>query len=220
MCLLASLGAPALARADEDPAPVFAASGPIVQNRSHQLHNELYLGGALLPSDAFNKEGGAVFGIVHHFNDLFAWEILHAHAYLDWPSGLRTQLQDNFGYPSQRFAVLRYVVDTNFVVSPIYAKLSLLNHNLAYLQLFALVGAGAGIVYGGEPDPGSTDPGQGPHAAVLFDVGIGVRLWLSQRWSMRYDLREYVSIDTATSSVSLPLFMSLSFAVSLGGGKL
>jgi outer membrane beta-barrel protein len=221
LCLFASLAASLPARADEAPPQETlsqAFSGPAVQNRAHELHNELYLGGSLLPSDAYSQEGGVVVGFTHHFSDLLGWEIFHAHAYLDWPSGIRNQLE-NLGKPPEFFSVLRYMLDSNFVISPIYAKLSLLNHNLAYFQFFALAGVGAAVVYGGPPPMGSTLPGLGPHGAALVDVGVGVRLWLSQRWSLRYDLREYISFDTSTGSVSLPLFMSLSAAVTFGGPK-
>jgi outer membrane beta-barrel protein len=219
--LLLAVAAPA-ARGDEAGASLtnFTVSpSPIIQNRSHKLVNELSFGPSLLPSDAYTKQAGFSVGLTHHFSDLVAWEIFHAHGYIDWRSGLRAQLEDNFGVPPQRFPVLRAAVDSNFVVSPVYAKLSLLNGKLLYLQLFALVGAGVGLVQGGEPDPESGLPGRGLHAAVLADVGIGVRAWLSRRWSLRYDLRQYVAIDTATREVTPPLYMSLTFAVSLGGGK-
>ncbi len=111
------------------------------------------------------------------------------------------------------------MLDTNFVVSPVYAKLSLLNGKLLYLQVFALAGVGGALVQGGEPSPGSTDPGQGPHFAALIDVGLGLRAWLSERWSLRYELRQYVAFDTATGQVTPPFYMSLAVAVSLGGRK-
>jgi outer membrane beta-barrel protein len=192
---------------------------PVIQNRKHRLRVELSLGAALLPSDAYSKEIGLDAGLRYHFSDLLAWEIAHFHTYLDWRSGLRAQLEDNFGVPPQRFPILRYALDTNFVVSPVYAKLALLNGRLLYLQLYALIGAGAGLVQGGEPEPGSTDPGRGLHVAALADIGLGVRAWMSQRWSLRYELRQYISIDTATSEVTPSLFMSLSVAVSLGGAR-
>ncbi|MCS6912512.1 MAG: hypothetical protein RMK29_04520 [Myxococcales bacterium] len=192
---------------------------PIIQNRSHRLHTELSLGPALLPSDAYSKEVGLTVAVTRHLGELLAWEIVRVHGYLDWRSGLRAQLEDNFGVPPQRFAVLRAAIDSNVVVSPVYAKLSLLNGPLVYLQLFGVAGVGLGLVQGGEPDPESDQPGQGLHVAVLADVGVGVRLWLSQRWSLRYDLRQYISIDTATREVTPPLYMSLTVAVSLGGSR-
>lgn len=213
-------GAPALPAANDPPLTTFTTSpAPIIQNRSRRLHTELFFGPSLLPSDAYSKEIGLTLGVTKHFSDLIAWEVVHAHGYLDWRSGLRAQLEDNFGVPPQRFPVLRAAVDSNFVVSPVYAKLSLLNGKLLYLQLFALIGAGVGLVQGGEPDPESGLPGRGLHAAVLADVGLGVRAWLSRRWSLRFDLRQYVAVDTLTREVTPPLYMSLSFAASLGGGK-
>lgn len=192
---------------------------PIIQNRSHRLHTEISFGPALLPSDAYSKEAGLTLAVTRHLSDLLAWEIVHLHGYLDWRSGLRAQLEDNFGVPPQRFAVLRAAIDSNFVISPVYAKLSLLNGPLVYLQLFGLAGVGLGLVQGGEPDPESGQPGRGLHVAVLADVGVGVRMWLSRRWSLRYDLRQYVSIDTATREVTPPLYMSLTAAASLGGPR-
>lgn len=199
-----------------DPAAPVGASGPIIQNRKHKLRLELSLGGALLPADAYSKEGGGVLSFTYHYNNLLGWEILHAHGYADWRGGLRTQLEDNFGYPPQRFPVLRYVFDSNFVVSPIYTKLALLNHQLAYLQLYGVLGGGLGVVEGGEPEAGTTEPGRGRHVAVLVDAGLGVRLWLTRRLSLRYDLRQYVSFDALTGAVGVPLFMSLGLAIELG----
>lgn len=226
--LLCGALSPATARAADlglPPSIAVASDGltppppPVIQNRKHRLRTELSLGAALLPSDAYSKEIGIDAGLRHHFSDLLAWEIAHFHTYLDWRSGLRAQLEDNFGVPPQRFPVLRYALDTNFVISPVYAKLALLNGGLLYLQLYALIGGGAGLVQGGEPEPGSTDPGRGLHVAALADIGLGVRAWMSQRWSLRYELRQYISIDTATTEVTPPLFMSLSIAVSLGGAR-
>jgi outer membrane beta-barrel protein len=220
LSLLLTVALPARAQTTAAPiGPALTATGPVVQNRKYRLRTELWFGPALLPSDAYTKEGGLSLGITHHFSDLVAWEIVHAHGYLSWRSGLREQLEDNFGVPPQRFAYLLAAVDTNIVISPVYAKFSLTNRHLVYLQLFALAGGGAGLVLGGEPEGGSTAPGRGLHAAALFDVGLGLRLWLSPRWSLRYDLRQYVSVDTATLEVTPPLYMSLAFAASLGGGR-
>lgn len=202
--------------AQQEPAPT---PQPAIQNRLHRLRWELNVGAALLPSDAYTKEVGGSASLTYHFNDLLGWEIAHGQAYYDWRSGLRSQLEDNFGYAPQRFPVLRYALDTNLVISPVYAKLALLNGRLLYLHLFALVGVGAALVTGGEPEPGSLEPGRGLHVAALVDAGLGVRAWLSQRWSLRYELRQYVSIDTATREVSPPFYMSLTASVTWGGGK-
>ena len=196
-----------------------AAPQEAVQGRKHRLRWELSLGPALLPSDSYTKEGGAVLGVTYHFSDQLAWEAAHVHAYLTWRSGIRQQLEENFGVVPQRFTLLRYAVDSNVVWSPVYAKLNLVNRGLVYLQPIFLAGVGAGILSGGDPDPGSIDPGLDYHVALLADVGLGLRLFLSPRFSLRYDLRQYLSVDLTRGTTAWPLFMSLSASVTLGGAK-
>lgn len=225
--LLLSLAAPAAAAQQSEPEAPAASTPqtvPVVQNRLHRLRWELALGAALLPADAFTKQAGVTASLTYHFSDLIAWEAIHLHAYaadpghvVAWSSSQRRQLEDSIGVAPQRFTVSLYEIDTSFVVSPVYAKLSLLNRHVLYLQMFALGGVGLSMITGGDPADGSLEPGRGLRPAVLVDVGVGLRVWITPRVSVRYDLRQYAAVDTATGTAAWPLYMSLAAAINFDG---
>jgi outer membrane beta-barrel protein len=147
-----------------------------VQRRKFREAHELQIAFAALPLDAFYKGVGAEVGYTWHVTDRFAWEVVHGGYAADLDTGLKTQLQTDFGVAPTQFEVAKYYVNSNVVLKPLYMKASLFNRAVVHGELFFL--GGGGIF--------SMTSGIKPSA----DVGLGGRLYLTPHISLRSDARE------------------------------
>jgi outer membrane beta-barrel protein len=170
-----------------------------VQNRKHLVSHEFGVAFGFVPLDAFYKGITASFAYTYHFNDMFAWEIVNGSYSFNLDTGLRGDLETNFGVQPTEFPELQILGSTNFVLKPLYGKFALFNSTLMYAELFMIAGPAvaqyenAGIFVG-------------------FNVGGGARLYLTKYFSVRFETRQFGLID-----VSSPEFKSeLHLQVGLG----
>lgn len=156
----------------------------VIQNRKFNMGHEFTLEGGSLPLDAFYKGFPGTFRYTLHFNEFHAWEIGGISYAPGLETDLRRQLRENFAVqPDARgLEQIFGIVESMYVMKPIYGKLSLFNRILIYNELYFTAGfavAGAGnlpnVVFW--PGPG---------------YGAGIRFFIFDWLSLRFDMRHYV----------------------------
>jgi len=152
-----------------------------VQERHHQHWHELTVSFGLLPVDAFLK-GLAVSGnYTLHFNELFAWEIVHAYGVV---YRVETDLNDdltNVGVPNP-FTYVSWAATSNFVFTPFYGKYSVGNRSQIFTELFLVAGGGYGWMTLAQGEAEATQH-------LVVDAGLGFRVFFGDYFSVRFDLR-------------------------------
>jgi len=170
--------APQVARADDIEDAEDTGQLAAVQHRKYREAHELQIAFASLPLDAFYKTVGIEAGYTWHFSDRWAWEVVHAGYAYKLDTGLKKQLQSDFGVQPTAFEVAKYYVNTDLVLKPLYMKASFFNHHVVHGEIFVLLGGG---VFG-------MSSGLKPAA----NGGLGLRFYLSPHVSVRVDGRDNV----------------------------
>lgn len=202
---------PALAQYDDEDVGGYAV---VIQNRKFNMGHEFTLSAGVLPLDAFYKGLTGTFRYTLHFDDFQAWEIAGGTYSFNLETGLREQLRDNFGVqPDQKgLEQLDGFVETNYVLKPIYGKLSLFNRSLVYSEIFFNLGLAVAVFRGQDfiflPGP---------------SFGAGIRFFVWDWLSIRLDLRDYVlfnGVPILDPNGAIENVMSLNAGVSFnfGGG--
>jgi len=197
--LAAALAAPAAVWAEEAEPGQLAA----VQRRKFRMDYEIFAAAELQPLDAFYKGVGPVGGFTLHFTDVLAWEVLRGGYSFRLKTGLRDQLEKDFGVNPTKFEELEWYVGTAVMITPLYGKLSLVNRSVTHAELFLLIGATVGRFAG---EGGVYKPG--PQA------GLGARFFLSEWVSVRFDFRYHYLVSNKPTQV---IDLALGLALNLGG---
>ncbi len=162
-----------------------------IQNRAYRMGQELELGVALLPNDAFFKGVAPQLAYTFHFTDAWALEVRGAYS-VDFSTNLASQLQQlqtaaTFSQETKLF------VTGDVVWSPIYFKGTLTNHSVMHGEIYFVAGGGA---FEEQPLGGSTGSSTGlGNFYPAPNLGAGIRFFLSKTWSLRFDVRDNVLID-------------------------
>jgi outer membrane beta-barrel protein len=209
--LVALSASPALAQYDDEEVGGYAV---VIQNRKFNMGHEFTLSGGILPLDAFYKGLTGTFRYTLHFDDFQAWEIAGGTYSFNLETGLREQLRDNFGVqPDQRgLERLDGFVETNYVLKPIYGKLSLFNRTLIYNELFFNAGVAVAVFQGQDfiflPGP---------------SYGAGIRFFIWDWFSVRFDMRHYVLFNGVplldpNGGIENVLALNMGVSFNFGGG--
>jgi outer membrane beta-barrel protein len=200
LILFATLPARATEEQEEEQAAAYA-----VQNRQFVLGHELSASVGILPLNAFTK--GITFGgaYTYHFSDLWAWEVASFHYLQNIDTDLRKELMDNFQVQPTQIEVIEYFGGSSLILKPLYGKLAWLNRSVIHVEGF--------LSFGGAVAKYKTPAEYRP----AFEVGGGMRLYGSQRLSMRLDVREYGFFKGYDPKNEL--FIGLTGALSFGGGR-
>ncbi len=169
----------AQAKADED---LEYGNVYAIQTRTYRMNHEFTFSLAFMPLDAFYKYFGLGGQYVFHFNNIWAWEAVHftLTKYLNIDTGLKQQLLDRWQASTiGQQKRLDMTVDTNLMIKPLYGKLALWNSLVIYSEGYFLVGVG------------TQDYQNGWKPA--FDVGMGLRVYLNNKFSLRLEVRDYVA---------------------------
>jgi outer membrane beta-barrel protein len=200
LCLVPGL-ARAQAEALENPGAVSA-----VQERMYRMNHELTLGVGVLPADAFYKGVVAGVGYTYHFNDSFAWQVGRGSYSYNLKTGLREQLERDFGVAPTANAFqdeVQWMVGSDLMWSPFYGKLAFRNSKVLHFAAF-LIGGGSVLKLN------RTD-GFRPAA----NVGLGLRFFSSNTVSFRLDVTNNFVFAEATRVINVPVFQ-LSTALNFG----
>jgi outer membrane beta-barrel protein len=209
--LVALLGAvsalvPEVASAQEDD-PEDVGRLAAVQHRKFREAHELQVAAMTLPLDAFYKGVGLEIGYTWHFSDRWAWEVIHAGYSYDVDTGLKQQLETEFGVQPTAFDLAQYYANSDIVFKPLYLKASFFNRAVVHGEAFLM--AGGGIF---RFQTANASGSLGIYPAV--NAGAGGRVYLSPHISVRLDGRENVVFLTGIKQV--PVF-SLGVSFDFGG---
>ena len=205
LLLLALWTVPALAVAQseelENPGTVSA-----VQERAYRMSHELTLGVGVLPLDAFYKGLMAQVGYTYHFSDSFGWQIGRAAYSYNIDSGLKSQLERDFGVLPTAFSEVRYFVGSDLMWTPLYGKGSWLNHTVTHFEGFGVLGGSVFNLVNGLNSASTT-------FRPAVNVGIGLRVYSGRHLSYRFDLTDNVIVSPGgiTQVPTLQLSLGLNF---------
>jgi outer membrane beta-barrel protein len=205
-------GAAPLARADsgdQELSPVMEKL-PAVQNRLYRLEHEFDVGVGVLPVDAFYKSLSLSGGYVWHITQLWGLEGRFTYNY-NLKTGLRDKIEGNFPVDTDRFTELAYFGEVGTLFKPLYGKLSALNRNLLYGEIYLSLSAVVGILNGGE-DPDDKTKALGTRLAFGGAPGFGLRGFINRYLSLRFDFR-YMLLVAQNGEGHFPLVLSLSLGI-------
>ena len=203
--------APAMAFAQgeelENPGTVLA-----VQDRTYRMSSELVLGIGIAPLDAFYKGLIGQIAYVYHFSDSFAWQVGRGLLSYNIKTGLRDQLETQFGVSPTAFPQLNWMVGSDVMWTPIYGKTSWLNKSVGHFEVFGLLGASV------VNERLAADVATGTGTTVFrpaIHVGLGARVFTNKSVSFRLDFsNDFVIYKGLESNIIL---VQLSLALNFGG---
>ncbi|KFE65253.1 outer membrane beta-barrel domain-containing protein [Hyalangium minutum] len=192
--LLLLLLAPGLALAQaealENPGTTSA-----VQDRLYRMNHELTLGVGVLPADAYYKGYYAQVSYTYHFSDNFAWQVGRGAYSYNVETGLRSQLERDFGVAPTATAFedeVEWMVGSDLVFSPFYGKTAILNSKVIHFEAFLLGGATVFKL--------NREGGFRPGA----NLGLGIRVFKSDTVSFRLDVTNNVVFAGASRIINIP----------------
>ena len=177
-----------------------------VQDRLYRMNHELTLGVGVLPADAFYKGYYGTVSYTFHFSDTFAWQVGRGAYSYNVKTGLRRQLERDFGVAPTASAFedeVQYMVGSDVLWSPFYGKLAILNNKVIHMEAFLLGGATVFKL--------NRDGGFRPGA----NVGLGMRVFRSNHLSFRLDVTNNVVWAGASRIINIPT-IQLATALNFG----
>ncbi len=169
-----------------------------VQDRQYRMNHELSFGVGVLPIDAFYKGLLAQLGYTYHFSDRFAWQVGRGAYSYDVDTGLKAQLQRDFGVLPTAFDQVQWMVGSDLIWSPFYGKSSFLNHSVGHFEVYLIAG-GSVIKLSSAFRPAA-------------NLGAGARLFTGQHTSFRLDITDNVVIVSHPFNVpTIQLSVALNF---------
>lgn len=200
---LGLLPAVSLAQVEELENPGSVAA---IQDRAYRMQHELGLSVGVLPLDAFTKGLYAQVAYTVHFSDTFAWTVGRGAYSYGIKTGLREQLErdHNVRPTSDAFDVVQFFVGSDLLWTPFYGKLSVLNRSVLHGEVFLLAGATL-FKFAAAFRPG-------------INLGGGVRLFVSDWVSFRFDVTDNVVLPIGASAKSILNVMTLTLSLAVNFG--
>jgi outer membrane beta-barrel protein len=186
-----------------------------IQRPKFQLAHELSLAAGIMPLDPFQKSATASFSYTLHFNRWLAWEVFQVTGGLLTSTDLRDELIDTFAISEDDFNAPRFMATTGVELAPIYGKQVMLNDGVVHHAAF--LGVHGGVIFGDRGRLSETFEDLRP----AVGLGLGYRLFLSDTWSTRLDVRDFVSFkrairDREQTELENVLFMTWSLSFNFG----
>jgi outer membrane beta-barrel protein len=173
-----------------------------IEKRDLMGRHELAVLVGALPLDAFAKGLTLQGSYTYHFSHLIAWDLVSGTYSFNFETGLEEELRERFDVQPEKEPRLLAFAHSNFVLKPMYGKIALLNDKVATGELFFVVGPCLGFYEGGAVPFG-------------FDYGAGLRLFVGQYFSVRFDIRNYMLLPDFTS-LENHLYLSLGLSLTFG----
>jgi outer membrane beta-barrel protein len=172
-----------------------------IEKRDLMGRHELTATLGVLPMDAFFK-GMSLYGsYTYHFNHLYAWEIVGGMWSFNFGTGLEQELKEKYLVQATKLGELTWILNSNFVLKPLYGKFALSNDKIFSGEFF-FVG-------------GPTIAGYSAATPFGIDLGAGIRLFMGRYFSMRLDIRDYMYFPNF-NSMSNNLWVSLGLSITFG----
>ncbi len=170
-----------------------------IQDRAYRMNHELTLTFGVLPLDAFNKSLFLQAGYTFHFTDYFAWQVGRGSYAYSFGTGLREQLERDFGVAPTTFDSVQWFVGSDLLFTPFYGKAALMNRWVMHFDTHLILGA---TVF--KYAVSSFRP------AVTF--GLGARLFQNRWVSWRIDVTDSVVLPLPLKNeLSVQLTLALNF---------
>jgi outer membrane beta-barrel protein len=151
-------------------------------------------------NDAFFQHYLVGASVSYHFADSAAFELRGGYVFASVRSSAIQIVRQDAGAVLNNPPVFRYHADADFDWAPIYGKFSLLGEGILHFDTYITGGGGA---FG-------TDSGAHPS----FNVGLGLRTFLSQWLTVRLELRDYFFTDTRADVSGLQKELVFGFSLS------
>lgn len=199
LCLLISAGSLAQTQDLENPGQVSA-----IQDRAYRMQHELDLSVGVLPLDAFYKGLYAQVSYTAHFSDTFAWQVGRAAYTYAAKTGLREQLERDFGVLPTAFEEVQFFFGSDIIWKPFYGKLSVVNKWVVHGEVFLILGATL-FKFTNAFRPG-------------VNLGGGGRVFLSRNVSFRFDVTNNVVIPVGGGSTNFSNVMTMTLSLGINFG--
>jgi outer membrane beta-barrel protein len=175
-----------------------------IEKRDLMGSHELAVTLGTLPMDAFVKGLTLQASYTYHFTNLYAWEIVGGLYSFNFGTGLEQELKDRFDVQPTELGELQAILNSNFVLKPLYGKLAITNDKVLTGELYFVLGYAHGFYTAARP--------------AGIDFGVGLRMFLGKYFSLRLDIRDYMFMPEF-KSVSNNLFLSLGLSLTFGFGE-
>ncbi len=175
-----------------------------IQDRAYRMQHELNLSVGILPLDAFYKGLYAQVGYVVHFTDSFAWQVGRGAYTYAAKTGLREQLERDFGVLPTAFEEVQFFVGTDLMWKPLYGKLSILNRGVVHGEVFLLLGATV-FKFTNAFRPG-------------INIGGGGRVFVSKWVSFRLDVTNNVVLPVGGGATNFLNVMTMTLSLGINFG--
>ncbi len=197
IAVLLLMGAPALAQLEEleNPGTVSA-----VQQRLYRMQHEINLAFGVLPLDAFYKGIYGQVGYTAHFTDHFAWQIGRFAYAAPIKTGLREQLERDFGVLPTVFEEVQFFFGSDIMWKPFYGKFSVMNTWVWQVEAFLIAGVSV-FKFTNTIQPG-------------INLGGGFRLFLNRYVSLRVDVTNNIVFPIGGGSVTVNNVMQVNAGLS------
>ena len=193
LVLLASTAALAQTSELENPGTVSA-----IQDRTYRMASEFDLAVGFLPLDAFTKQVYGQVSFVYHFTDQFAWQVGRGAYGYNWSTGLKGQLEKDYGVLPTTIDVVQFFVGSDLMFTPFYGKTAVLNKAVIYAEAYVLLGVTV-FKYTNAFRPAA-------------NVGGGVRVFQNKWVSYRLEVTDNVVIkDKPEQVLQVNLMLALNF---------
>lgn len=182
----------------------------VIQNRKYVLDHELAASIGSLPIDPFYKGFTVNASYTWHIWDLLAWEAVS----FTYSFNVDTKLKEEVfrvalatGEQAPAFPQIEWAVASRVVFKPLYGKQALFNTKVIHVEAYLM--GGPDVLYV-QNVPGRRGV---PRDRVLagFDIGAGLRLFLTEVVSFRLDLNEIVYFEPTQVQHALHIRLGASF---------
>lgn len=204
--LFLALGLPVAAGAEGKPNyEEKSAYGPI-QKRVFDLDHELTLSLTSLPLNPYYKGYGLTVAYTVHLSQVWALELFRVGISFNLDTSLKRKIiEQTAGLPTpasaKDFPAVVVFENTNLILKVLYGKHTALNRPVIHWEIFTTFGAALAI--------------SNPYNVTKIDMslanfdlgvngGIGFRIWMSESWSFRVDIRDTLLFWTINKLTEFP----------------
>jgi outer membrane beta-barrel protein len=175
-----------------------------IQQRAYRMQHEIDISLGILPLDAFYKSLYAQASYTAHFTDAFAWQVARFGYSYNLRTGLREQLERDFGVLPTQFEEVQYFVGSDVMLKPLYGKMALLNRFLIHGEIFLMAGVTV-FKFTNNFRP-------------AVNLGGGGRVFFTNHISLRLDLTNNIVIPTGGSAIGLSNVMAVTLSLGINFG--
>ncbi len=174
-----------------------------IEKRDLLGSHELSISLGSLPIDAFAKGVTLNGSYTYHFTHLWAWELVNGLWSFNIDTGLTRELKDEYDVQPTDLGELKWILNSNVIIKPMYGKFALTNDKLFTAEMFFTMGYALGGFTAALPSG--------------VNMGVGLRMFLGKYFSARLDIRDYLFIPDF-ENLENHIFVSLGLSLTFGFG--